>query len=449
MEIILNEIVRAGNHIKFEHLNMSGNDLSDFCPEQVASAICQSRIVQITNTGVDPLKLFKHVITDNFAVIEEIHMNGSFTHVPVELFHGTLSRLKKIFFEDITELTEFQFESLVEISRILDAKIAINLRSVATIKPIFAGMFYLKKTTINVEDYSHLSAMDWNTVMECSAHQDSKLTDLTIDAGFEGLDLTQLSPKILSGAFSKLECLCLASTKMSKEQYEAIFKTISVSKLELYMLNLNGVDPEAMTMALSRCKTLSMEYVALTHPQWERFLSFLTSASSVAKIKLSNVDLSFISEEPLTSLISKCSSVDLSLSRLTSDQVTKILKKVCEKDNMHYLNLSHIDLSTVPETIIARALINVTRVGLNKTKLTNNQMLSLLVANLGRSKLRTLDLSYINLSKVNYQMKPTFYTAFGSTTTGLKFYYFTGLILILNAIYFKVEGRCLQLQSCT
>ena len=65
------------------------------------------------------------------------------------------------------------------------------------------------------------------------------------------------------------------------------------------------------------------------------------------------------------------------------------------------LSLQGLDLSALEDNLVARAAVHLVRVSLRKTKLTTKQATALFIANLGRSKLKVLDLCNVNLSGVD------------------------------------------------
>ena len=95
--------------------------------------------------------------------------------------------------------------------------------------------------------------------------------------------------------------------------------------------------------------------------------------------------------------------MDLSFSSLTLQQLTDVLKSVITS-SLQELLLTGVDLSSVPESSLARAVTSVTRASLAKTKLTGSQVTSVLAANLGRSRLRHLDLGQCRLGGVDSEV---------------------------------------------
>ena len=151
-------------------------------------------------------------------------------------------------------------------------------------------------------------------------------------------------------------------------------------------------------VSLSSCSSLSLDFVALTELQWFSLLNSMVSMSKNRRLRIASVDLSKLPSLLLTSVLSRSDSVDLSYSSLTSEQITDVLKSVITSQSLKELHLTGINLSSVPECTLARAVTNVTRASLGKTKLTGGQVTSVLAANLGKSRLRHLDLGQCRLA---------------------------------------------------
>ena len=98
---------------------------------------------------------------------------------------------------------------------------------------------------------------------------------------------------------------------------------------------------------------------------------------------------------------SSCSQLDLSHTGLLPSQLEVLLTTVPRSSTIRELNLHGLNLSRVEESVLARASLSLVRVGLRKTKLSSKQSTAVLVANLGRSRLKVLDLSNVNLSAVD------------------------------------------------
>ena len=100
--------------------------------------------------------------------------------------------------------------------------------------------------------------------------------------------------------------------------------------------------------------------------------------------------------------------VDLSNASLTTDQVTGLCQAIVEEKEgavLEDLNLKNVYLRDVDGGLLAKAVVLLSRVGLASTRMTADQVSRVLTGvTAGNSRLRTLDMSDLRLSSVDSQL---------------------------------------------
>ena len=381
------------NH-ELEYLDLSHTDLSETDVDLVTRAVCRAKTVKLLwVSGLENILQCLKVT----GRLKQLYLNGFLNEIPTNLFIETLSQIENIIFEDTTMVTREQMSGLVEKSKITGSKISTNM--IGSFIPETLMFRDLHKTRFCLEEFNDLSSVGWSSVLETMGGSSSRLRQLELDGAFEGINLTCVNAEVVSRAFTRLTHIKLSDVRMTDKQWTMILQSNTTPNISLRMVNLSSVDPVTLSSGLSSCHSLSLDYTALSQHQWDSLLLACTS-SRIRIIAFTNVDLSKVPSTILGDLMLKCTDVDLSNSNLTEEQLQTIFESILKTNDMKYLNLTNINLSKLKPQCLAQAIIRVTKVCLKKSKMTPHQLTALMVSNLGRSLLRILDLSYVNISGV-------------------------------------------------
>ena len=403
---LLLHMVNFYDHLDF--IDITRANLHGVNLDLLTAVLCKSR--SITMSGLKSkwlVRIFEALFEQKCGRIEHFRLGGELYNIPDDLLLDTLSLVKSVTIEPWSTLGFFQYQTVLDRCKIsgtqLSLEISGNNISDAPI-PVNSALSDLADTSLYFDNFDDFSTNDWNTAFGKLSRGQSKLKKLSIMGPFTGLNLNDVDSDILSTGFSKLSSLSLSDVLLSDSHWTSILKLASLSSLILRMINMTTLDAELLARSLSSCSRLSLDYVALNHQQWLALLESILSTNKNRQFRISSVDLSKIPSSLLASVTTRCDSVDLSFSTLTPHQITDMLKSAISSKTLGNLQLTGVDLSSVPESILARALTNMTRASLGKTKLTASQVTSLLVANLGKSRLRHLNLSQCRLGGVDSEV---------------------------------------------
>ena len=112
-------------------------------------------------------------------------------------------------------------------------------------------------------------------------------------------------------------------------------------------------------------------------------------------------------------------------------------------------NTLGLDLSGVEDSVIARASLHLVRVSLRKTRLSSKQSTALLVANLGRSRLKVLDLSHVNLSGVDSDLLALSLTRFREVDLSCTWLTKEQIVRLVKQVSKFTKLEFIKLQSAT
>ena len=397
---ILQHMVNFYDHLDFVDISLA--NLYRVNIDLLAEILCKSRTINISGLESKWLnKIFEVLHELKCGRIENLIIDGEMYNIPDDLLLQTLSQVKRVKIKSGASLGFFQHQALLDRCKVSGTELSITMKgnniNDAPIA-INSALRDLTETSLQFDQYNDFSTNDWNTALGNLSRGRSRLQKLHIAGPFTGINLKEVDPVILSTAFSRLSSLGLSDVLLSETQWTSILNLASFSSLSLRMINITSIDADLLARSLSSCSSLSLDFVALTEVQWVSLLNSMLSLSKNRKLRIASVDLSKLPSLLLTSVLSRSECVDLSFSSLSSEQITDVLKSVINSQSLKELHLTGIDLSSVPECILARAVTNVTRASLGKTKLTGTQVTSVLAANLGKSRLRHLDLGQCRLA---------------------------------------------------
>jgi len=176
----------------------------------------------------------------------------------------------------------------------------------------------------------------------------SKLQKLYIGTN----DLHQLDPALLARSVPKLSALHCDNTYLLDIQVEAIFHGITQPQSRMRELNIHSVDlsllsPTLISSMLSRLVSANLWGTLLTQEQLEEIFTVLSTDTKLQHLNLSNNDLSLIPPFILSGSISRLTKAELCHSRLVPMQLTMLLTKVATKD----CQLTSLDLTGNPAAV--------------------------------------------------------------------------------------------------
>lgn len=208
--------------------------------------------------------------------------------------------------------------------------------------------------------------------------------------------------------FSRIVSLDLSYIPLTVWDCTTIFKNVIHSKtiqsVSLHFVNLSGLDPDLLGKGISVLQKVDLSGSKLTTQQSTAILQQIMSSQTVQDISLRNVNLSSVDISLVSLATSRLTKADLEYTMLTPDQVSGILLESLSSDNLLDLDLSYNTLSFVPPELLSRAVSRLRRVGLKFTKLSTDQATSLINASLDSTSLQDISLYRVNLSDVPFHL---------------------------------------------
>merc|ERR1719203_633460 len=269
----------------------------------------------------------------------------------------------------------------------------------------------LAKDVVHLEEAnlrgSKLSTEQISNILTNIARGDNKLKKLSLCAMY-GNDLAAVEPESLARSLIQLEEVDLRNTKLSTEQITSILTCIStddnkLKKWNLYDNDLSGVEPEALARGLMQLEEVNLSWTKLSTEQITRILTNIAQEDTkLKKLNLDINDLSGVEAEDLARATIQLEEVNLSDTKLRTEQITSILTKNAQEDTkLKKLDLEGNDLSDVEPEALAKAFMQPEEVHLGGTKLGTEQITSILTS-IGQedTSLKKLNLKWNNLSNV-------------------------------------------------
>ena len=447
---VLTQIVNSSHPI--EELNLAEAQLHDVELDLFGAAICNARKVNLSRLEgqhLDWENIFMKI--ENSSKIEQLDLSENLlAEIPVELFAGTLSKLDQVELKDAL-ITDQQLQALISRSKETKTKLSANIicESLQETSPVHlaSAFLHLQKVWLSLEDQREPSPA-WLTVLQCLA-----LSPVVEEVSLEGLslDLTHLPPALLASSLARLLRLRLSGVELSGEQWRAVVGGLArLEELSLRMVNLSPLSPAQLARAVGLLTSLSLEYAVVTEEQWEAvLLSCCSTTSSLSSLTISYISLATITPSLIASLALTCSQLCLSHTALLPSQLELLLTTVPRSSIIRELTLTGLDLSGVEESVLARASLHLVRVGLRKTRLSSKQSTALLVANLGRSRLKALDLSNVNLSAVDCDLLALSLTRLREVDLSCTWLTKEQIVRLVNQVSKFTKLEFLKLQSAT
>jgi len=285
-----------------------------------------------------------------------------------------------------------------------------RLWTTAVIKKIRFRTFNLQQL-FDIKRYNAVSQLDFSRIQlgEESIRQllQWSLTSSLEDLDLTGLNLSPLSPGLLSPALHRLRRAHLGFTKLTSEQTVHLFHHCNArprprpEELCLKAINLSPVPAMVLAPVLARLTTANLSFTELTVEQVTILLEHLvySPTARLASLDLFSVDLSGVCPLLLAQAVASLTLASLSNTELRLEQAHAICDKVLTSATLKDLNLDFAELFSVPSETLGRAMTRLERVSLACTVLGEDQVLTMTTAmTLPASQVQHLDLLDLQLS---------------------------------------------------
>merc|ERR1719186_388846 len=231
-----------------------------------------------------------------------------------------------------------------------------------------------------------------------------KLTLNEIEIG--KIDLSNISEEPFAKLVNNCKECSIIDTKHSLKlsQVEAICRRLETgSKLKSLLIakeDLSSVPPCLLATALNRLECLKLFKIKLTPNQLKTILDTMKVRSNLKVLYLDNMDFESVGLENFNQSLGYLTKLSLSETNLNNEQVSHLLEILDKSSKLKLLDLSFLDLQGIPAGFLARVLNTVEDVILEASSLQAHQLKEILLPiSQGISAIKKLDLEEIEVVK--------------------------------------------------
>ena len=211
-------------------------------------------------------------------------------------------------------------------------------------------------------------------------------------------DLSGVDPELLAKAVNNLTTLYIENTNLTLQQTEAILTAVSegskMIKLNIVENNMSGVDPGLLAKAVANLETLDIGRTELTQQQATAILSGISKGTKLTKLNISLNNLSGVDSELLAKAVANLETLDIGSTELTEPVIsTTILSGVSKGSEVIQLNMSWNNLYEGDRGLLVKALNNLESLDVIVTELITQQAAAILYSVSDGSKLTKLNIT--------------------------------------------------------
>merc|ERR1719319_1950594 len=308
----------------------------------------------------------------------------------------TLSRSQRASSDD-RELINEVLECSLNCSTLEEIEFELSISEVSP-ELLARAVSELKGVTFRSE--AKLTNKQLTILLEKSLQSDT-LTDLNLD----GIDLSEISAELLAKVCAILQNVNLRGTQLTAEQMTLILNTSSTSStlkgLDFTYSDMSNVSLQLVSAAVPKLETVKMKKTSLTNVKLVDILIHSFSSATLKKLSLSSgcevIILKLVNSNP------RRYQLDLSEMGpyLPPSCITTILTKAVETSSLSKLDMTGINLSSIPAILIASLASQLHTLNLSNTKLTTEPSTIILKELLLSTKIKNINLSDITLTHVS------------------------------------------------
>ena len=210
-------------------------------------------------------------------------------------------------------------------------------------------------------------------------------------------DLSGVDPELLAKAVNNLTTLYIENTNLTLQQTEAILTAVSegskMIKLNIVENNMSGVDPGLLAKAVANLETLDIGRTELTQQQATAILSGISKGTKLTKLNISLNNLSGVDSELLAKAVANLETLDIGSTERTECKATTILSGVSKGSEVTKLNMSWNNLYEGDRGLLVKALNNLESLDVIVTELITQQAAAILYSVSDGSKLTKLNIT--------------------------------------------------------
>ena len=198
------------------------------------------------------------------------------------------------------------------------------------------------------------------------------------------INLSSVSPQLLSSALVKLERVELCLCRLSRDQVRAVFtrvaecEDLTLRSLSINFSDLTSVPGSILARAVVRLKTVNLWLCRLTTEQVTTLLTTVLHSPhlTLQSLTLNPSDLSSVSAKLLSGAVLRLEEVNLSYTDLTTQHLSQICTDILSAKQLRLrsLQLNSTNLSSLQPNLLASAMVRLERLDLYNSCLTGEQL---------------------------------------------------------------------------
>ena len=180
--------------------------------------------------------------------------------------------------------------------------------------------------------------------------------------------------------------------------------------LDMSENNMLDIDPELLAKVVTKLQKLNIDvrndfrHTNITHQQAAAILTAVSEGSTLTELKIGYNNLSGVDLELLAKVVTNVDTLNLTNTKLTQQQIASVITSASKGSKLKKLNISENDLSGVDPGLLAKAVVNLETLDIGNTKLTQQQAAVIFSGVCEGSRLNVLNISDNNLSEVEPEL---------------------------------------------
>ena len=180
--------------------------------------------------------------------------------------------------------------------------------------------------------------------------------------------------------------------------------------LDMSENNMLDIDPELLAKVVTKLQKLNIDvrndfrHTNITHQQAAAILTAVSEGSTLTELNIGYNNLSGVDLELLAKVVTNLDTLNLTNTKLTQQQIASVITSASKGSKLKKLNISENDLSGVDPGLLAKAVVNLETLDIGNTKLTQQQAAVIFSGVCEGSRLNVLNISDNNLSEVEPEL---------------------------------------------
>ena len=194
-----------------------------------------------------------------------------------------------------------------------------------------------------------------------------------------------------------------------KQAIISVLNVICSRSVQGTVLDMNGnemttVNPELLAKVVTKLQKFFIDSTELTQLQAAAILTAVSEGSTLTELNIGYNNLSGVDLELLAKVVTNLDTLNLTNTKLTQQQIASVITSASKGSKLKKLNISENDLSGVDPGLLAKAVVNLETLDIGNTKLTQQQAAVIFSGVCEGSRLNVLNISDNNLSEVEPEL---------------------------------------------